>query len=113
MRASVSGNSAHAARRCWINRSKTGSVLFTVMLPPDPRGDLTLAAFCARFGFLILGRLDFIEILFGVVAAANPLVSGAEARFAGGLGAGAEQQHVFIACVIELIELPRRNGHQH
>ena len=64
-------------------------------------------------GFLLLRRFYLVEIVLGEVAVTDFSVIHAEARIAGRFGAGAEQDHVFVAGIVELIELAGWYGHQH
>ena len=55
------------------------------------------------FSFFIFRRFDSVELFEGEVAVANFLVGRAEARVAGRFGAGAKEDQVLVAGVIELL----------
>src|SRR5687767_15640492 len=69
--------------------------------------------FGACFDFLFLRRRDFIEVPLGEVAVPDFLVLGAETRIAGRLSPCSEENHVFVAGVVELIKLSRGNRDEH
>src|SRR6266850_1588312 len=64
-------------------------------------------------GFLVFGRCDLIQILFGKIAVADFSIRRTESWIAGRFGARAEQNHVLAAGVVELVKLPRGYGYQH
>ncbi len=64
-------------------------------------------------GFLVFGRFDLVQILFGKIAVADFPIRRAESWIAGRFRTRAEQDHVFAAGVVELIKLPRGYGYQH
>ena len=79
-------------------------------LKPFPREALRLLP---RPDFLFFRRFDFVQLLEREVAVADFLVGGAKTGIARRFGARAEQDHVFIAGVVELIKLSRWNSHEH
>src|SRR6266576_2286268 len=64
-------------------------------------------------GFLVFGRFDLVQILFGKIAVTDFPIRRAESWIAGRFRARAEQDHVFAAGVVELVKLPRGYGYQH
>ena len=67
----------------------------------------------ARPGLFIFRRFDFIQVLLGKIAVPDFLVFGTESGIPGRLSARAEQNHVFITRIVELIQLTGGNSHEH
>src|SRR5690242_18033089 len=75
--------------------------------------EAALARLFQRSLFLFLRSLDLVEVIHRVVADGDNLIIARKPRFPGGFRARPEEDHVFVAGVVELIQLSRRDGHEH